>query len=320
MNAAAWGPGGMPAPEGRGSAWVVAQREAAFRAAQAARRRATLLWGCVLLACLIAAAAVSEAHPAALAAGLPRIGEYLYRILPTLRWEVLLSGAETEGSIAFWFYRIDRWAWLIFETSQMALLATLSGGLAALLLCFPAARNLAPSGLVYHATRRFLEVCRTVPEIVFALIFVWAFGVGPLAGILAIALHTTGALGKLFAEVAENADLRPVEGVRAAGGNWFQSVRFAVLPQVAPNLLSYALLRFEINVRSASVIGFVGAGGIGEELYHVISFNYYEEISAIVVLIILTVAAIDLVSERMRRSLTHGGGGAAGAAAAAQAA
>jgi phosphonate transport system permease protein len=103
--------------------------------------------------------------------------------------------------------------------------------------------------------------------------------------------------------VVENADPMPVEGVRAAGGNWFHRMRFGVLPQVAPNFLSYALLRFEVNVRGASVIGFVGAGGIGEELYHVISFNYYEEVSAIVVLIILSVAAIDMVSERLRHGL-----------------
>ena len=143
-----------------------------------------------------------------------------------------------------------------------------------------------------------------MPEIVFALIFVWAFGIGPLAGILAIVIHTAGANGKLFAEVVENVDGGPMEGVSAAGGNWFHRVRYGVLPQVLPNFLSYTLLRFEVNVRGASVLGFVGAGGIGEELYHVIAFNYYEEISAIVVLIILTVAAIDLISERLRRGLS----------------
>ena len=142
-----------------------------------------------------------------------------------------------------------------------------------------------------------------MPDLVYALIFVWAFGVGPLAGILAIAVHTAGALGKLFAEAAENADMRPLDGISAAGGSWAQGVRFAILPQVLPNLLSYALLRFEINVRGASVIGFVGAGGIGQELHTVISFNYYEEISAILVLIVLAVGLIDLASERVRRAV-----------------
>jgi phosphonate transport system permease protein len=152
---------------------------------------------------------MSEAHPATLLAGLPRVGEYVHRILPTLRWDALPAGSETEGSLAFWLYRLDAWAWLLFETANMAALATLGGAAAALLLAFPAARNLAPGAAAYHLARRTLEALRTVPEIAFALIFVWAFGVGALAGILAIALHTTGALGKLFAEAMENAAMGP---------------------------------------------------------------------------------------------------------------
>ena len=220
--------------------------------------------------------------------------------MPGLRWDALLGGVETEGSLAFWMYRLDSWAWLLFETANMAALATLMGAGAALLMAFPAARNLGAGRVVNPLARRLLEAMRTVPEIVYALIFVWAFGVGALAGILAIAVHTAGACGKLFAESIENTGLGAWDGVRSAGGSWAQACRFAVLPQVAPSLLSYALLRFEINLRSASVIGFVGAGGIGEELYKVIAFNYYEEISAILLLIILAVFAIDLLSERLR--------------------
>lgn len=279
---------------------VLLEGERAFQAARRQRRAATLLALAVLAGCLVLAAWVSEARPATLLAGLPRIGEYFHKILPSLRGEVLFAGWETEGSLAFWLYRLDKWALLLLETANMAALATLAGATAALLLAFPAARNLAPSPLVFHAARRLLEALRTVPEIVYALILVWAFGIGALAGILAIALHSAGALGKLFAEAMENAAPGPWEGLRAAGASWPAACRFAVLPQVLPNLLSYALLRFEINLRSASVIGFVGAGGIGEELYHVIAFNYYEEISAIVLLIVLAVATIDLVSERLR--------------------
>ena len=283
---------------------AVARGEAAFQEARRIRRRASLFYGALLLACVVVAAWISEASPQRLAEGLPRIGEYLWRVLPSFSAEAFFADWETEGSFASWMYRADKWLWLIFETSQMALLATIGGTLAGFALCFPAARNMAPNSWVYHLSRRFLEVCRTVPEIVFALIFVWAFGIGPLAGILAIIIHTAGANGKLFAEVAENADTGPMEGVRAAGGNWFQRMRYGVLPQVLPNFLSYTLLRFEVNLRGASVLGFVGAGGIGEELYHVIAFNYYEEISAIVVLIILTVASIDLISERLRKGLS----------------
>ena len=281
---------------------AVIRGEEAYQAARRAKRRQALLGAAILLACLLVSAWVSEARPATLWAGLPRIGEYFAKILPDLRWHALFANAETEGSIAFWLYRLPEWSWLIFETANMAALATLMGSAVALLLAFPAARNLAPTRFLHQLTRRGLEATRTVPEIVYALIFVWAFGVGPLAGILAIALHTAGANGKLFAEAIENTELKAWEGVQSAGGSWVHACRFAVVPQVLPNILSYLLLRFEVNIRSASVIGFVGAGGIGEELYKVISFNYYEEISAIVLLIILTVSCVDLVSERLRHA------------------
>jgi len=279
---------------------AAASLETAFQA----RRRTRLvggLGGCIALcAALLLAGWVSEAYPSSLIAGAPRIGEYFWKLLPDLRPPVLFAGTETQGSLAYWMYRIDIWLWLLFETSQMAALATLSGALLAALLCFPAAINLAPNRTVHFAFRRVLELFRSVPDIVYALILVWTFGVGPLAGILAIALHTVGALGKLFAEVVENADMRPWEAVRATGGAWAHGLRFAILPQVLPNFLSYVLLRFEINVRGATVIGFVGAGGIGQELYSVISFNYYQEIGAIIVLIILAVSLIDLTSEKLR--------------------
>lgn len=274
--------------------------EAAFRAQRRSKRLTTLTGGALLLGCMLLSAWVAEAWPSSLIAGAPRVGEYLGKLIPDLRPQVLFGGTKTEGSVAYWMYRIDIWLWLLFETSQMAALATLLGSLGALVLCFPAAANLAPNRTTYLVFRRFLELFRSVPDIVYALILVWTFGVGPLAGILAIALHTTGALGKLFAEAAENADMRPWEGLRAVGANWTECVRFAIMPQVLPNILSYVLLRFEINVRGATVIGFVGAGGIGQELYAVISFNYYQEIGAIVVLIVLAVSLIDLLSERLR--------------------
>jgi phosphonate transport system permease protein len=280
--------------------------ERQYRRRRRARGLATLAWSTALLLALLVSAWMSEVSPAALFAGLPRAGQYFVRLLPDLQWRHLFGGPQTEGSVAFWFYRIDIWLWLLLQTSQMAALATLLGAALAAILCFPASANLAPNRATYVVFRRLLELFRSVPDLVYALILVWAFGVGPLAGIFAIALHTVGALGKLFAEVVENADLGPWDGVRAAGGTWAQAVRYAILPQVAPNFLSYVLLRFEINVRGATVIGFVGAGGIGQELYTVISFSYYQEISAIVVLIILAVSLIDILSERLR-SLAMGG-------------
>ena len=280
---------------------AAAALEHAFRRRRTQRRQATLGYGALLTLCLFASATVSEVSPSALWAGAPRIGQYFSKLAPDLRWHVLLAGPETEGALSYWMYRIRSWSWLLFETSQMALLATLAGALLGGLLSFLAAANLAPNRVIYFGCRRLLELFRCVPDIVYALILVWAFGVGPLAGILAIALHTVGAVGKLFAEVVENCDMRPWEGVVAAGGSWAQAVRYAIAPQVAPSFLSYLLVRFEINVRGATVIGFVGAGGIGQELYSVISFSYYQEISAIVVLIVLTVSGIDLFSEWVRR-------------------
>ena len=132
---------------------------------------------------------------------------------------------------------------------------------------------------------------------------------GPLPGVLAIAIHTMGALGKLFSEVVENIDLKPVDGITASGGSWWQIVRFAVVPQVLSNFASYALLRFEINVRGASIMGFVGAGGIGQDLIEAIRKFYFTDVSAILLLIILAVMLIDYGTERLRHallSLEHG--------------
>lgn len=285
----------------------------AFRARRRARHTSLATSLAVLLPAITAAAYVSDVSAHNLAAGLPRIGDYFTKLLPDLRWHTLFANSDTEGSLAYWFYRLyrgkqgfrDSWLGLLFETSQMAALATLGGAALGLLLCFPAAANLAPNRATYLLFRRTCELFRTVPDIVYALILVWAVGVGPLAGIAAILLHTAGSLGKLFSEVVENADMRPWDGIRAAGGTWFQGVRYAILPQVAPNFISYALLRFETNVRGATVIGFVGAGGIGQELYLVISQNYYQDISAIVVLIVLTVSLIDQASELVRRRVSR---------------
>ena len=166
-----------------------------------------------------------------------------------------------------------------------------------------ASRNLSRSGVMRFAAIRLLEFCRTVPDIVFALIFVVAFGLGALPGVLAITLHTTGTLGKLFAEVIENIDMRPVEGVQGTGGTWLSQIRFGVLPQVLSNFASYALLRFEINVRGAAVIGFVGAGGIGQELIVAIRKFYYSDVSAILLMLLVCVMAIDYGSEKLRYRL-----------------
>jgi phosphonate transport system permease protein len=232
-----------------------------------------------------------------LVAGLPRIGEYIGKTLPEIRFVSLF------GDVATWYYGFLKWLRLLGDTILIALMATLFGAVGGLLLCFPASRNLAGHYWVYFAFRRIAEIARCVPEVVYALVFVVAFGIGPFAGFLALAVHTTGALGKLFAEANENIDERQLEGVRAAGGNWFEVIRYAALPQVLPNFTTYALWRLELNIRSAAIVGFVGAGGIGQELYQAIGLNYYEDVSAIVLMVVVTITVIDLVCERIRHRI-----------------
>lgn len=261
------------------------------------RRLQTLVGIGLFVLLFVASAIVGNFSPAALIEGAPKLGEYAYRTLPTLRWESL--GAD----LSHWFYGLRKWLDLLLETVLMAYLATLLGSLVALGLCFYGSRNLTPRLWSYHLARRLAEFFRTVPDLVFALIFVFAFGLGPLPGILAIALHSFGANGKLFAEANENIDMGPVEGLRAAGANWVQTMRFAVIPQVLPNYASYVLWRFEINVRTAAVMGFVGAGGIGMELMTAVRSLYYEDISAILILIVLTVSLIDIGCEKLRHVL-----------------
>ena len=260
------------------------------------RRQRAQLFGFAVLFLIVFqfAASFSNFTPERLAAGLPRIGEYLAMTVP----EVKLASFWTD--ISTWYYGLVRWLQLLGDTLLIALMATIFGAAGGLVLCFPASRNLAGGFWIYFVFRRLAEIARCVPEIVYALIFVVAFGVGPFAGFLALAAHTTGALAKLFAEANENIDERQLEGVRAAGGNWFEVIRFAALPQVLPNFTTYTLWRLELNIRSAAIVGFVGAGGIGQELYQAISLNYYEDVSAIVLMIVLTITLIDLVCEKIR--------------------
>ncbi len=235
--------------------------------------------------------------------GFPRLSDYIVKILPNLDINLILENSKTEGSIQYWYFNFKKYVALLYETFNMAVLATLMGFIFALILSFLSAKNITPNIYSYHLVKRILEFLRGVPEIIFAILFVWALGVGPLAGIIAITIHTTGALGKLFSEVHENADLKTCEAIRSHGGNWVSEMRYGIIPKVLPNIISYALLRFEINIRASTVIGFVGAGGIGQELYLVINFNYYEEVSAIILLIILTVITIDISSGRIRQKI-----------------
>lgn len=250
-----------------------------------------------LVALVILTAIASEVDLAKFSANIWRFPNYITQLAPPLTW------ANLGGDIAEWFWGWSSWGKLLVETLLIAYLGTAIGGVGAFVLCFFAAANVAPSRFGRLIARRYLELCRTVPEIVFALIFVIAFGLGALPGVLAIAIHTTGALGKLFSEVVENIDMKPVDGVTSTGANWVEAMRFAAVPQVLSGFVSYLLLRFEINVRGAAIMGFVGAGGIGQELVTAIRKFYYADISAMLLMIIATVMLIDYGTERLRHRL-----------------
>ena len=269
----------------------------AYAAAMAAKRRRLVL-GVALFGMALALALVgAEVKPAAFWAKIGNFTSYFARLAH------LDSGASVLSDPAEWFWGLRKWSLLLGETVLIAYVGTATGAAVAFACCFLCSPTLMPFAWVRMLVRRVLEFGRTVPDIVFALIFVVAFGLGPLPGVMAIAIHTTGALGKLFAEVVDNIQLDPVEGVRSSGGTWFAQVRFGVVPQVLSNFVSYTLLRFEINVRGAAVMGFVGAGGIGEELITAIRKFFYSDVSAMLLMIVVCVMVIDSVSERVRHRL-----------------
>lgn len=270
---------------------------AAYRKA-VARKRLRLLAGLALfVAALIVASFGAEVNLRTLFTYFGNFISYFDRIL------TLDSGQRVWTDVGEWFWGWHKWLKLLAETLLISYVGTLIGAVLAFALNFFAAENTSPAPWLRFTVRRLLEFARTVPGIVFALIFVIAFGLGPMAGVLAIAIHSTGALGKLFSEIVENADMKPVEGIRSTGASWLSCMRFAILPQVTAGYASYALLRFEINVREASVMGFVGAGGIGQELIVAIRKFYYSDVSAILVTIIVTVFLIDIATGWVRGRL-----------------
>ena len=276
----------------------LAALNAAYRKAVARKRLRLTLAAAVFFAALVVASFGAEVNLRTLFTHFGNFVSYFNRIL------TLEDGTRVWTNLTEWLWGFNKWSLLLGETILISYVGTVSGAVLAFALNFLAAENTSPSVWLRIVVKRLMEFCRTVPDIVFALIFVIAFGLGPMAGVLAIAIHSIGALGKQYAEMVENIDMKPVEGVRSTGASWISCMRFAVLPQVAAGFASYTLLRFEINVRGASVMGFVGAGGIGQELVVAIRKFYYTDVSAILLMIIVCVAIIDLVTERIRHRLS----------------
>lgn len=249
---------------------------------------------------------------------LPYLFDFLGDLVPRDGWEIWralfdLPSPYDDGSLKYNYpdgrlyltqsLYIPEYFYKMVETINIALLSTVIGVLFGFCFAFLAARNMMPLVWVRWPMRRVMEVLRAFPEVVLAGFFLAILSLGPIPAIIAVSIHTIGALGKLFYEVIENADMRPDEGLRAVGANWFERVWFGITPQVMPNFLSYFLLRFEINVRASTIIGAVGGGGIGELLRLSISQGHEAKTLAIVLLLLTTVIAVDQFSASLRRRL-----------------
>jgi phosphonate transport system permease protein len=216
----------------------------------------------------------------------------------------LIGASGNMGQFARDFFPPDFSDWRTYAHEMIVTLAVAVWGTALALLCavpcgLLSAHNIAPVWIA-QPVRRLMDACRAINEMVFAMLFIVAVGLGPFAGVLALWVHTTGVLAKLFAEAVEAVDSRPAEGVRATGASSLDEIVYGVLPQVLPLWISFALYRFESNVRSAMVVGMVGAGGIGVVLYEAIrSFNYAQT-SAVMAIVIVIVSLIDLASGWVR--------------------
>jgi phosphonate transport system permease protein len=197
----------------------------------------------------------------------------------------------------------------LIETLNIALVATLIGGLLAMILSLAATRNLDVPDRLIPVIRRIMDIMRAFPELIIALFLIFVLGASPVPAAIAVAFHTAGALGKLFSEINENIDVKQIEGLKATGASWIQRVRYGVMPQVLPNYTSYFLLRLEINVRASAILGFVGAGGIGSELARSIGWGDGAITSALFLMLFATIVIIDQLSSALRRRLTVATGG-----------
>jgi len=247
-------------------------------------RRAVIVFG--VLGSLAWALWRIDATPDRLVDGISRLG-----FLIGFMWPPTAAG------------NVDLFAWALVETLAIAFLGTLLGALMAFPVSFLAARNVVRRSSLRFPVRRGLDVIRGIDVLIFAMIFIAVIGLGPFAGILAIAVNDIGNFAKLFSEAIENTDDRPVEGAAATGCNRVEQIRFGLLPQVLPVMLSHVLYLFESNVRAASVIGIVGAGGIGFLLSERIRGNYWDQVAFIILAMLVMVFAIDRLSHAVRRRI-----------------
>lgn len=250
---------------------------------------------------------------------LPYLLDFVHELIPRDPWEILralfdLPSPYDDGSFKYNYPEgryyitgslyLPEYVYKMIETINIAIVSTLIGLTFGFALSFLAAKNMMPNPWLRGFVKRIMEILRAFPEVVIAGFFLAILSLGPIPAIIAVSIHTIGALGKMYYEVIENADMKPDEGLRAAGGNWIERVRFGIVPQVLPNFASYALLRLEINVRASTIIGAVGGGGIGELLRLSISQSHEAKTLAIMLLLFATIIAVDQFSAWLRRRLT----------------
>lgn len=225
-----------------------------------------------------------------------------------ISWTQLVHGTAQLGQFVVLMFppTPGRFFWLFLhalgETVAIAFLGTMGAALLAVPFSFLAARNVMPVALVRIIVKRSFDTIRSVDTLIWALIWIGVVGLGPFAGVLAILTSDFGAFGKLFTETLETADQKPVEGILSTGGGALASLRYALLPQIMPVIVGQILYFFESNTRSATIIGVVGAGGIGLHLYEEIRTLEWQLVCFIVIMILITVAIIDQISTRLRRA------------------
>lgn len=255
----------------------------------------------------------TDARPGELVAGIPNILDFIRRLFPPVIDMITITAATQPFSIfglnvpALGFPQLQipfpDVMLAIIETVQMAVIGTLLGVILAAPFGLLAARNTTPHPLVYQSTRMLLNANRALPEIVFALIFVAAVGLGPFSGVLTLAIGSVGTMGKLYAESIESIDPQQVLAVRATGAMPILTFIYSVIPQALPVIASYTLLLFESNIRAASILGIVGAGGVGFVISKYLALFQYQKLMGAMILLILTVTIIDRVSDRLRKRI-----------------
>jgi phosphonate transport system permease protein len=261
----------------------------------------TVLVALVCLALIAWGVEGTNASPGELIEGAPNIANFVSRLFPP-RFDVQPWNIVLPGGVEF-TPQAPRVIPYLVETIQMAIIGTLLGVIMSLPFGLLAARNTSPHPVVYSITRMLLNVNRAIPDIIFALIFVAAVGLGPFGGVLALAVGSVGSLAKLYAESIEAIDPQQVAAVRATGASQMQAFMFGVAPQALPLVASYSLLYFEVNVRSATILGLVGAGGVGFILGKYISLFQYKELMGALIFIIIMVTLIDRFSDYLRKRL-----------------